>query len=199
MKLLPRLYRIDEGNIYIDNYDISKVELNSLRKQIGMVPQDSLLFEGTIAENIALNDPTADDEDIIKAATIACAHEFIMGLPQGYATPIAERGSNLSGGQRQRIAIARTILDNPKILIMDEATSALDYETERIVCMNIQQWAKDKTVMFITHRLNTIKTADKIILMSNGKIAEEGTHDELINKNGRYSILYKQQGIAEGL
>ena len=139
MKLLPRLYRIDEGNIYIDNYDISKVELNSLRKQIGMVPQDSLLFEGTIAENIALNDPTADDEDIIKAATIACAHEFIMGLPQGYATPIAERGSNLSGGQRQRIAIARTILDNPKLLIMDEATSALDYETERIVCMNIQQ------------------------------------------------------------
>lgn len=199
MKLLPRLYRIDEGNIYIDNYDISKVELNSLRKQIGMVPQDSLLFEGTIAENIALNDPTADDEDIIKAATIACAHEFIMGLPQGYATPIAERGSNLSGGQRQRIAIARTILDNPKLLIMDEATSALDYETERIVCMNIQQWAKDKTVMFITHRLNTIKTADKIILMSNGKIAEEGTHEELINKNGRYSILYKQQGIAEGL
>ena len=199
MKLLPRLYRIDEGNIYIDNYDISKVELNSLRKQIGMVPQDSLLFEGTIAENIALNDPTADDEDIIKAASIACAHEFIMELPQGYATPIAERGSNLSGGQRQRIAIARTILDNPKLLIMDEATSALDYETERIVCMNIQQWAKDKTVMFITHRLNTIKSADKIILMSNGKIAEQGTHDELINENGRYSILYKQQGIAEGL
>ena len=145
-----------------------------------------------------MNDPTADDEDIIRAASIACAHEFIMELPQGYATPIAERGSNLSGGQRQRIAIARTILDNPKLLIMDEATSALDYETERIVCMNIQQ-CKDKTVMFITHRLNTIKSADKIILMSNGKIAEQGTHDELINENGRYSILYKQQGIAEGL
>ena len=199
MKLLPRLYRIEEGNIYIDNYDISKVELNSLRKQIGMVPQDSLLFEGSIAENIALNDPTADDEDIIKAASIACAHEFIMDLPQGYATQVAERGSNLSGGQRQRIAIARTILDNPKLLIMDEATSALDYETERIVCMNIQQWAADKTVLFITHRLNTIKSADKIILMSSGKIVEEGTHDQLIGMNGRYSILYKQQGIAEGL
>ena len=130
-----------------------------------MVPQDSLLFEGTIAENIALNDPSADDISIIGAASIACAHEFIMSLPQGYATKVAE-GSNLSGGQRQRLAIARTILDNPKLLIMDEATSALDYETERMVCLNIQNWAKNKTVLFITHRLNTIKTADKIILMN---------------------------------
>ena len=112
-----------------------------------MVPQDSLLFEGTIAENISLNDPTADDISIIRAATIACAHEFIMSLPQGYATRVAERGSNLSGGQRQRIAIARTILDNPTLLIMDEATSALDYETERMVCMNIQEWAKKKNCL----------------------------------------------------
>ncbi len=199
MKLLPRLYRIEKGRIFIDGYDIQKVELSSLRRQIGMVPQDSLLFEGTIAENIALNDPTADDISIIKAATTACAHEFIMDLPQGYATRVAERGSNLSGGQRQRIAIARTILDNPKLLIMDEATSALDYETERLVCMNIQNWAKEKTVLFITHRLNTIKSADKIILMNKGRIAESGTHDELILQNGRYKVLFEQQGIAEGL
>ena len=121
MKLLPRLYRVNKGRIYY-GYDIQKVELY-IERQIGMVPQDSLLFEGTIAENIALNDPTADDISIIEAANIACAHEFIMGLPQGYATRLPS-GSNLSGGQRQRIAIARTILDNPKLLIMDEATSA---------------------------------------------------------------------------
>ena len=199
MKLLPRLYNIEKGRIFIDGYDINKVELSSLRKQIGMVPQDSLLFEGTVAENISLNDPTADDISIIEAATTACAHEFIMGLPQGYATRIAERGSNLSGGQRQRIAIARTILDNPKLLIMDEATSALDYETERMVCINIQEWAKNKTVLFITHRLNTIKSAQKIILMHKGRIAESGLHDELIEMNGRYAILFNQQGIAEGL
>ncbi|MDC3185815.1 peptidase domain-containing ABC transporter, partial [bacterium] len=199
MKLLPRLYRINKGRIFIDGYDIQKVELSSLRRQIGMVPQDSLLFEGTVAENISLNDPTADDISIIRAATIACAHEFIMELPQGYATRVAERGSNLSGGQRQRIAIARTILDNPKMLIMDEATSALDYETERMVCINIQEWAKEKTVLFITHRLNTIKSADKIVLMNKGIIAETGSHDELIRQNGRYKVLFEQQGIAEGM
>ena len=199
MKLLPRLYRLDKGRIFIDGYDIQKVELSSLRRQIGMVPQDSLLFEGTVAENIALNDPTADDIDIIKAASIACAHEFIMELPQGYATRVAERGSNLSGGQRQRIAIARTILDNPKLLIMDEATSALDYETERMVCINIQNWAKNRTVLFITHRLNTIKSADKIVLMNKGVIAESGTHEQLLEQNGRYKVLFEQQGVAEGL
>ena len=122
-----------------------------------------------------------------------------MELPQGYATKVAERGSNLSGGQRQRIAIARTILDNPKMLIMDEATSALDYETERMVCINIQEWARDRTVLFITHRLNTIKSADKIVFMNKGIIAETGTHDELISQNGRYKVLFEQQGIAEGL
>ena len=194
MKLLPRLYRIEKGRIFIDGYDIQKVELSSLRRQIGMVPQDSLLFEGTIAENISLNDPTADDISIIGAASVACAHEFIMELPQGYATKVAERGSNLSGGQRQRIAIARTILDNPKMLIMDEATSALDYETERMVCMNIQEWAKEKTVLFITHRLNTIRSADKIVLMNKGIIAETGSHDELIQLNGRYKVLFDNKG-----
>ena len=193
MKLLPRLYRVDKGRIFIDGYDIQKVELSSLRRQIGMVPQDSLLFEGTIAENIALNDPTADDISIIEAANIACAHEFIMGLPQGYATRVAERGSNLSGGQRQRIAIARTILSNPQLLIMDEATSALDYNTEKQLCTNLQAWAAGRTVLFITHRLSTIKNSDQILLMNDGLLVESGTHDELLAMNQRYSTLFKQQ------
>ena len=153
MKLMPRLYNANSGRIFIDDYDISKVDLSSLRRQIGIVPQDSLLFEGTVAENIALNDPQATDDEIINAAKIACAHEFIMSLGMGYATPLAEKGSNLSGGQRQRIAIARTILTNPRLLIMDEATSAHDYDTERELCLNLQEWAKGKTVLFITHRL----------------------------------------------
>lgn len=196
MKLLPRLYEIEEGRILIDGYDIAKVELGSLRRQVGIVPQDSLLFEGTVAENIALNDPTIDDDGIIEAATIACAHQFIMELPNGYATQLAERGANLSGGQRQRLAIARTLISNPKLLIMDEATSALDYETERIVCLNLQEWAKEKTVFFITHRLSTIQNSDKILMMNKGHLVEEGTHKELIELNGRYATLFGKQGLT---
>ena len=153
---MPRLYEPNEGRIFIDDYDICKVNLSSLRRQIGIVPQDSLLFEGSIAENISLNDPQATTESIIEAAKIACAHDFIMSLGQGYATKLSERGSNLSGGQRQRIAIARTILSNPRLLVMDEATSALDYNTERQVCLNLQV-ASGRTVLFITHRLSSIR------------------------------------------
>ena len=193
MKLLPRLYQPKSGRIFIDDYDINKVDLSSLRRQVGIVPQDSLLFEGTIAENIALNDPQASTESIINAAKIACAHEFIMGLGQGYATPVAEKGSNLSGGQRQRIAIARTVLSNPQLLIMDEATSALDYDTERQLCLNLQNWAQDRTVFFITHRLTTIKSSEKIIVMHQGRVEETGSHNELIELNGRYSTLFRQQ------
>ena len=194
MKLLPRLYDSNEGRIFIDNYDISKVNLSSLRRQIGIVPQDSLLFEGTIADNISMNDPQASTESIISAAKTACAHDFIMSLGQGYATRISERGGNLSGGQRQRIAIARTILANPQLLIMDEATSALDYNTERQLCLNLQDWADDRTVLFITHRLNTIKNSDDIIVMHEGSLVEQGTHDELMKLGQRYSTLYRQQG-----
>ena len=184
----------NEGRIFIDNYDISKVNLSSLRRQIGIVPQDSLLFEGTIADNISMNDPQASTESIISAAKTACAHEFIMSLGQGYATRISERGGNLSGGQRQRIAIARTILANPQLLIMDEATSALDYNTERQLCLNLQDWADDRTVLFIAHRLNTIKNSDDIIVMHEGSLVEQGTHDELMKLGQRYSTLYRQQG-----
>ena len=193
MKLLPRLYEPNEGRIFIDDYDICKVNLSSLRRQIGIVPQDSLLFEGTIAENISLNDPQASTEAIIEAAKIACAHDFIMSLGQGYATKLSERGSNLSGGQRQRIAIARTILSNPRLLVMDEATSALDYNTERQVCLNLQEWASGRTVLFITHRLSSIRSSDLIVVMDSGKVVEQGTHSQLISMNQRYATLYNQQ------
>ncbi|MCB4411498.1 peptidase domain-containing ABC transporter [Synechococcus sp. MU1611] len=193
MKLLPRLYNVESGRIFVDDYDISKVDLSSLRRQVGIVPQDSLLFEGTIAENISLNDPNASTESIIEAARLACAHDFIMSLGQGYATPLAERGGNLSGGQRQRIAIARTILSNPQLLIMDEATSALDYNTEAALSRNIQEWAQARTVFFITHRLSSIRSSHIILVMHEGKLVESGTHEELMNLQGRYFALYRQQ------
>jgi HlyB family type I secretion system ABC transporter len=193
MKLLPRLYPLESGRILIDNYDIGKVELYSLRRQIGIVPQDTLLFDGTIQDNIALNYPDASTEDIIGAAQVAAAHDFIMSLPNGYNTNVGERGSALSGGQRQRIALARTVLQNPNLLILDEATSALDYESERQVCLNLAEAFRDRTVFFITHRLGTIRNADHILMMEQGIAVEQGTHDELMALKGRYYCLYRQQ------
>ena len=193
MKLLPRLYAPDKGRILIDDYDIDKVELYSLRRQIGIVPQDPLLFSGTVSENIALTNPDASSEEIVSAARLANAHDFIMELPSGYSTPVGERGANLSGGQRQRVAIARTLLSNPKLLVMDEATSALDYETERKVCDNLHGKLVDQTVFFITHRLSTIRQADVIVMMHQGAIVEIGNHDELMKHRGRYFALYRQQ------
>ena len=193
MKLLPRLYSPDSGRVQIDGYDIDKVELYSLRRQIGIVPQDPLLFAGTVAENIALTRPDADSEEIVRVARIACAHDFIMELPLGYSTPVGERGGSLSGGQRQRIAIARTLLSNPKLLVMDEATSALDYETERRVCDNLLEGLEDCTVFFITHRLTTIRRAERVVMMHQGAIVETGSHDSLMAMRGRYYALYRQQ------
>ena len=193
MKLLPRLYSPNQGRILIDNYDIDKVELYSLRRQIGIVPQDPLLFSGSVNENIALTQPDASSEEIVMAAKVACAHDFIMELPAGYSTPVGERGASLSGGERQRIAIARTLLANPKLLVMDEATSALDYETERKVCDNLIQSLHDCTVFFITHRLSTVRRADVIVVMHQGAVVEQGSHAELMDKRGRYYALYRQQ------
>ncbi|MDY6900653.1 MAG: peptidase domain-containing ABC transporter [Cyanobacteriota bacterium] len=193
MKLLPRLYPLESGRILIDGYDINKVELYSLRQQVGIVPQDTLLFEGSVQENIALNYPDASPEEIIEAAKIAVAHEFIMELPNGYNSRVGERGSALSGGQRQRVAIARTILQNPRLLILDEATSALDYESERQVCLNLAEAFKGRTVFFITHRLSTIRNADIILMLDKGYVVEQGTHQELMSLKGRYYCLYQQQ------
>lgn len=194
-KLLIRLYEPESGRILIDGYDISKVELNSLRRQVGFVPQDSLLFEGTIQENIALTNPDATTEEIIAAAKIAAAHDFIMDLPNGYNTKVGERGASLSGGQRQRIAIARSVLQKPKLLVLDEATSALDYVTERQVCLNLAQAFHNSTVFFITHRLNTIKHADTIVVMDAGRVIEQGTHHQLMAQSGHYFYLYNQQEV----
>jgi ATP-binding cassette, subfamily B, bacterial HlyB/CyaB len=193
MKLLPRLYAPTQGRILLDKYDIAKVELYSLRRQIGIIPQDPLLFSGTISDNIALTNPEASSDSIVKAAMIAEAHDFIMELSEGYSSRVGERGASLSGGQRQRIAIARTLLSNPKLLVMDEATSALDYDTERRVCDNLAEALHDRTVFFITHRLSTIRRADLIIMMHQGVIVETGTHDELMALKGRYFALYRQQ------
>ena len=194
MKLLPRLYAPQSGRLLIDGYDIDKVELYSLRRQIGIVPQDPLLFAGSVSENIALTDPDSSSDSIVRAARIAMAHDFVMELPSGYSTNVGERGGALSGGQRQRLAIARTLLSNPKLLVLDEATSALDYETEKLVCDNLRQELSGCTVFFITHRLNTIRNADRIILMHQGLVAESGTHDELMALRGRYYALFRQQG-----
>ena len=193
MKLLPRLYEPEKGRILIDGYDLAKLQLGSVRRQIGIVPQDSLLFDGSIRDNIALTAPDATSTDIEAAARVACAHDFIMELPQGYASNVGERGSGLSGGQRQRIAIARAVLQRPNLLILDEATSALDYLTERQVCLNLKKAFEGSTVFFITHRLSTIRSADRILMMDSGALVEEGTHQELIQQQGRYFALYSQQ------
>lgn len=193
MKLLPRLYEPNKGSILIDGYDISKLQLSSVRKQIGIVPQDSLLFDGSVRDNIALTSPDASFDEIVKACRIACAHDFIMSLPDGYSTRVGERGSSLSGGQRQRLAIARSILQKPNLLILDEATSALDYLTERQVCNNLKSSFKGSTVFFITHRLSTIRSADEILFMENGILVEQGTHHDLLASKGRYFALLSQQ------
>ncbi len=195
MKLLLRLYETESGRILIDGYDIAKVELYSLRRQIGVVPQETLLFDGSVQENIALTNPDATTEEIIEAAQVACAHEFIMNLPNGYNTRVGERGSALSGGQRQRIAIARSVLQRPKLLVLDEATSALDYPTERQICLNLAKAFKGDTVFFITHRLNTVSNADMIVVMDNSRVIEKGSHQELMAAKGHYFYLYQQQDV----
>jgi len=193
MKLLPRLYDLEFGKILIDGYDVSKTELYSVRRQIGIVPQEPLLFSGSVSDNIAATNPQTSSEEITKAAKLADAHDFIMNLTEGYSSDVGERGSRLSGGQKQRIAIARTLLSRPRMLIMDEATSALDYQSENKVCNNIRESYKNITVLFITHRLSTIKNADKIVMMHQGAISEIGTHRELMDLKGRYYALFRQQ------
>ena len=198
MKLLPRLYQPVAGRILIDGFDISKLQLGSIRRQIGIVPQDSLLFDGTVRDNITLTSPDATNDEIVAAARVACAHDFIMELPNGYATRVGERGGNLSGGQRQRLAIARAVLQRPSLLILDEATSALDYLTERQVCLNLKEAFDGSTVFFITHRLSTIRSADTILMMDSGSLVEQGSHQELLDLQGRYFALYSQQEVDLG-
>ena len=192
VNLLPRFYDVSHGTIEIDGVDIKKYKLKSLRKKIGIVPQDTFLFSGTIEENIKYGNRTATTEEVIDAAKQANAHVFIEKLSNGYLTEIGERGVKLSGGQKQRIAIARAILENPEILILDEATSALDNESEKLVQDALEKLMKDKTSFVIAHRLSTVISCDKIIVLQAGEIREIGTHAELLEKNGIYKSLYER-------
>ena len=195
LKLLTRLYEPEEGIIRIDGNDISKVDLYSLRAQIGVVPQDSLLFDGSVLSNIALTRPDAGFEEVVLASQVACAHEFIEAMPAGYNSSVGERGAGMSGGQRQRMAIARMILRRPRLLVLDEATSALDVDTERRLTANLMELYKESTVFFITHRLASLKAADLILVMDQGALVEQGTHEDLMALEGRYATLYHQQEV----
>ena len=185
-----------DGTIRIDGYDISKVDLYSLRAQIGVVPQDSLLFDGSVLANLSLTKPDASFEDICAAAEVACAHDFIQAMPAGYSSSVGERGAGLSGGQRQRIAIARMVLKRPRLLILDEATSALDVQTEQNVTRNLMNTYRGSTVLFITHRLGALRHADQILVMDQGALVEQGSHDELMALRGHYYTLFTQQEVA---
>ena len=191
--LIPRFYDVTGGAVKIDGKDIRDVQLKSLRDQIGIVQQDVYLFVGTVYDNIRYGRPNASREEIIEAAKNANAHEFIMSLPNGYETDIGQRGIKLSGGQKQRLSIARVFLKNPPILIFDEATSALDNESEKVVQDSLEKLAKNRTTFVIAHRLSTIKNAEKILVLTEDGIEEEGTHEELLEKKGIYEKLYSMQ------
>lgn len=191
--LLPRFYDPTAGTIFVDDIDIREVTMHSLREQIGIVPQETVLFNGTVYENILYGDLNATEEEVIAATKAANAHEFVMAMPEGYQTQIGERGSSLSGGQRQRLAIARAILKNPRILVLDEATSALDTESEKLVQAALDQLMVGRTSFVIAHRLSTILKANMILVMEKGKIVERGTHEELLALGGLYSSLYQIQ------
>ncbi|HZJ76685.1 MAG TPA: ABC transporter ATP-binding protein [Oscillospiraceae bacterium] len=191
--LIPRFYEVDKGSVRVDGIDIKMVTQRSLRENIGIVQQDVFLFSGTVGENIAYGDIGATDDEIIGAAKKADAHEFIMGLENGYDTYIGERGVMLSGGQKQRLSIARMFLKNPPILILDEATSALDSETEKTIQKSLFDLAKNRTTLIIAHRLATIRNADRIVVLTDEGIAEIGTHRELLDNDGIYARLYRAQ------
>jgi ATP-binding cassette subfamily B protein len=193
--LIPRFYDVTEGSVLIDGIDVRDINLKSLRQNIGFVQQDVYLFAGTIEENIRYGKPNATKEEIIEAAKNANAHDFITTFSDGYNTQVGERGLKLSGGQKQRIAIARVFLKNPPILIFDEATSSLDNESERFIQKSLEKLASSRTTIVIAHRLSTIQNAHRIVVVAQDGIAEEGTHDELINKNGVYKGFYGTQSL----
>jgi len=198
-KLIQRLYVPESGRVLVDGIDLAMVDTAWLRRQVGIVLQDNVLFNSSVRENIALADPGMSMERIVAGATLAGAHEFILELPDNYDAIIGERGSSLSGGQRQRIAIARALATDPRILIFDEATSALDYESERIIQQNMAQIAQGRTVFVVAHRLSTVRSADRIITLDRGRLVEDGTHDELIRTGGRYATLYRLQAGLHGV
>ncbi|MGO9683972.1 MAG: type I secretion system permease/ATPase, partial [Beijerinckiaceae bacterium] len=197
-KLIQRLYVPESGRVLVDGIDLSVVDPSWLRRQIGVVLQENVLFNCSVRNNIALADPAMPIEQIIAAAQVSGAHDFILELPKGYDTIVGERGSSLSGGQKQRLAIARALMMDPRILIFDEATSALDYESERIIQQNMPLIGKGRTVFIVAHRLSTVRRTDRIITIEQGRLIEDGTHDDLIKTGGRYAALHRlQAGIHE--
>ena len=192
-RLLYRFYDVDRGRVMIDGQDVRDVTQESLRAAIGIVPQDTVLFNDTVAYNIAYGRPGATEKDVHEAARLAHVHDFIVALPDGYDTMVGERGLKLSGGEKQRVAIARTILKNPKILIFDEATSALDTHTERAIQANLGDLAKGRTTLVIAHRLSTVVDADEILVLNANGIVEQGRHTELIGRGGSYAGMWQRQ------
>ena len=192
-KLVQRMYVPESGRVLVDGVDLAMVDTAWLRCQIGVVLQESVLFNRSVRENIALADPGMPMERVVAAARTAGAHDFIAELAQGYDTVVGERGSNLSGGQRQRVAIARALVTEPRILIFDEATSALDYESERIIQGNMRAICKGRTVLIIAHRLSTVRRADRIVTLARGEIVEDGTHETLLESGGQYAGLWRIQ------
>jgi subfamily B ATP-binding cassette protein HlyB/CyaB len=192
-KLVQRLYVPESGRILVDGVDLATVDTAWLRRQIGVVLQENVLFSRTIRDNIAVADPAMSMQAVMQAAKLAGAHEFISEMPEGYDTMVGERGSSLSGGQRQRIAIARALIGDPRILILDEATSALDYESERAIQANMRRICQGRTVLVIAHRLSTVRSADRIITIERGRVVEQGTHEELLRHGGRYAALHRVQ------
>ena len=195
INLIPRFYDVTQGEILIDHHNVKEFLTGSLRNQIGLVQQDNILFSDTVKENILLGRPDATDDEVVEAAKMANAHDFISNLPNGYDTEVGERGVKLSGGQKQRLSIARIFLNNPPVLILDEATSALDLESEAIIQEALDVLSKGRTTLIVAHRLSTITHADRIVVMENGRIVETGTHQQLINKRGAYEHLYSIQNL----
>lgn len=195
INLIPRFYDVTQGEILIDHHNVKDFLTGSLRNQIGLVQQDNILFSDTVKENILLGRPDATDDEVVEAAKMANAHDFISNLPNGYDTEVGERGVKLSGGQKQRLSIARIFLNNPPVLILDEATSALDLESEAIIQEALDVLSKDRTTLIVAHRLSTITHVDRIVVMENGRIVETGTHQQLINKRGAYEHLYSIQNL----